>query len=99
MTGYVFGAACLVFLLLLCAGAMAAGWGLLLRIGAGAFAVFAVIFLVMAAAGTRMAGSVSLFRKYVGLIGNREYCEIRELSQKAGRPLKKVIKDLQNRPL
>lgn len=94
VTGYVFGAACLVFLLLLCAGAMAAGWGLLLRIGAGAFAVFAVIFLVMAAAGTRMAGSVSLFRKYVGLIGNREYCEIRELSQKAGRPLKKVIKDL-----
>ena len=94
VTGYVFGAASLVFLLLLAIGALAAGWDLVLQIGAGAFAVFTAIFLVMAVTGTRMAGSVSRFRKYVGLIGNREYCDIKELSQKAGRPLKKVIKDL-----
>ena len=92
--GYVFGAASLVFLLLLAIGALAAGWDLVLQIGTGAFAVFTAIFLVMAVTGTRMAGSVSRFRKYVGLIGNREYCDIKELSQKAGRPLKKVIKDL-----
>ena len=94
VTGYVFGAASLVFLLLLAIGALAAGWDLVLQIGTGAFAVFTAIFLVMAVTGTRMAGSVSRFRKYVGLIGNREYCDIKELSQKAGRPLKKVIKDL-----
>lgn len=94
VTGYVFGAASLVFLLLLAIGALAAGWDLVLQIGAGAFAVFTAIFLVMAVTGTRMAGSVSRFRKYVGFIGNREYCDIKELSQKAGRPLKKVIKDL-----
>ena len=92
--GYVFGAASLVFLLLLAIGALAAGWDLVRQIGTGAFAVFTAIFLVMAVTGTRMAGSVSRFRKYVGLIGNREYCDIKELSQKAGRPLKKVIKDL-----
>lgn len=93
-TGYVFGAACLIFLLLLCIGALATGWELALRIGAGAFALFAVIFLAMAVTGTRMTGSVSRFRKYVEIIGNREYCDIKELSHKAGRPLKKVIKDL-----
>ena len=93
-TGYVFGAASLIFLLLLCISALAAGWELVLRIGAGTFALFTVIFLVMAVTGTRMTGSVGRFRKYVGLIGNREYCDIKELSQKTGRPLKKVIKDL-----
>ena len=94
VTGYVFGAASLIFLLLLCISALAAGWELLLRIGAGAFALFTVVFLVMAVSGTRMAGSVSRFRKYVGLIGNREYCDIKELSQKTGRPVKNVVKDL-----
>lgn len=93
-TGYVFGAASLVFLLLLCASALETGWELVLRIGAGAFALFTVIFLAMAVTGTRMAGSVSRFRRYVGLIGSREYCDIKELSQKAGRPVKKVVKDL-----
>ena len=93
-TGYVFGAACLIFLLLLCISALATGWELALRIGAGAFALFTVIFLAMAVTGTRMTGSVSRFRKYVEIIGNREYCDIKELAQKTGKSVKAVAKDL-----
>lgn len=93
-TGFVFGAASLVFLILLCIGALATGWELMLQIGAGAFGLFTLIFVLMAMIGTRMAGSVSRFRKYVKLLGNREYCDVKELAQKTGRPVKSIVKDL-----
>lgn len=93
-TGFVFGAASLVFLILLCIGALATGWELMLQIGAGAFGLFTLIFVLMAMIGTRMAGSVSRFRKYVKLLGNREYCDVKELAQKTGRPVKSIVKEL-----
>lgn len=93
-TGFVFGAASLVFLLLLCIGGLATGSGLMLRIGVGAFGLFTLIFVMMALTGTRMACSVGRFRKYVKLVGNREYCDVKELAQKTGRSAKAVLKDL-----
>lgn len=93
-TGLVFGAASLVFLLLLCIGGLATGSGLMLRIGVGAFGLFTLIFVMMALTGTRMACSVGRFRKYVKLVGNREYCDVKELAQKTGRSAKAVLKDL-----
>lgn len=93
-TGLVFGAASLVFLLLLCIGALATGRDLMLQIGVGAFGVFTLVFALMAMTGIRMAGSVGRFRKYVKLLGNREYCDVKELAQKTGRPVKSIVKDL-----
>lgn len=94
ITGFVFGVISLIFLVLLCVGALAAGWELALQIGAGAFGLFTVIFAVMALTGTRMACSVGRFRKYVKILGNREYCDVKELAQKTGRSVKTVAKDL-----
>lgn len=93
-TGFVFGVASLVFLLLLCIGSMAKGWELALQVGAGAFGLFTLIFAAMALTGTRMTCSVSRFRKYVKLLGSREYCDIKELAQNTGRSVKSVVKDL-----
>lgn len=94
VTGYVLSIVSLILFLFLSIGSLAIGGQAGLRVGAGVFAVFTAIFIVMAVTGTRMAGSVSRFRRYVQFIGNREYCDIKEISQKAGRPLKKVVKDL-----
>lgn len=93
-TGYVFGAGSLIFLLLLCLGAFAAGWELALQISAAVFGVGVAAFAVMAWAGTSMVCEVGRFRKYVKLLGNREYCEIKELAQKTGRSVKSTVKDL-----
>ena len=94
-TGYVFGAGSLIFLLLLCIGAAAAGWELVLQIAAGVFGVGAAAFAVMAWAGTSMVCGVGRFRKYVKLLGNREYCDVKELAQKTGRSVKSTVKDLE----
>lgn len=94
VTGYVFGAACLVFLILLSIGALATGWELLFKIGAGALGIFTLIFVIMGLGGTRMACSVGRFRKYVKVIGGREYCDVKELAQKTGRSVRAVVRDL-----
>ena len=94
VTGYVFGAACLIFLILLGVGALATGWELLFKIGAGALGIFMLIFVFMGLSGTRMACSVGRFRKYVKVIGGREYCDVKELAQKTGRSVRAVVRDL-----
>ena len=94
VTGIAFGVISLIFVLFFCLGALAAGWSLVLRIGTGAFVLFALIFAVMAMKGISMSGSAGRFRKYVAIVGNREYCDIKELAQKTGRSVKNVVKDL-----
>lgn len=93
-TGYVFAAGSLIFLLLLALGAAATGWDLVLQFGIGTFGVFALIFLIMGATGTNMACSVGRFRKYVKILQDREYCDVKELAQRTGRSVKAVVKDL-----
>lgn len=94
VTGYVFGAGSLIFVLLLCLGAMASGWDLVLKVAAGLFGVGAAAFAAMAWAGTSMVCSVGRFRKYVKILESREYCDIKELAQRTGRSAKSVVKDL-----
>ena len=78
VTGIAFGVISLIFVLFFCLGALAAGWSRVLRIGTGAFVLFALIFAVMAMKGISMSGSAGRFRKYVAIVGNREYCDIKE---------------------
>lgn len=94
VTGYIFTAGSVIFLLLLALGAAATGFDIVLKVGMTIFGLFGIAFLVMAIAGTNMVCSVGRFRKYVKVIKDREYCEIKELAQKTGRSLKAVVKDL-----
>lgn len=94
VTGYLFTAGSVIFLLLLGIGAAATGWDLVLKIGMGTFGLFGILFIVMALAGTGMVCAVSRFRKYIKIINNREYCDVKELAQKTGRTAKAVVKDL-----
>ncbi len=94
ITGYGFGVASLIFLGLLCVGAAELGWGLVLKIVAGLLVGATAAFAWMAVLGTSMVCSVGRFRKYVKMIGTREYCNTAELAQKTGRPVKAVVKDL-----
>lgn len=45
-------------------------------------------------AGTVMSGRVKRFRRYIQQIGDRAYCNIKELSDKTGKTEEKVRKDL-----
>lgn len=94
ITGYGFGVASLIFLGLLCVGAAELGWGLVLKIVAGLLVGATAAFAWMAVLGTSMVCSVGRFRKYVKMIGTREYCNTAELAQKTGLPVKAVVKDL-----
>lgn len=94
VTGYVFTVGTIIFLLLLTLGAAATGWDLVMQIGMGIFGLFGLAFVIMALAGTNMVCSVGRFRKYVNIIKDREYCDVKELAQKTGRSAKAVLKDL-----
>ena len=94
VTGYVFTVGTIIFLLLLTLGAAATGWDLVMQIGMGIFGLFGLAFIIMALAGTNMVCSVGRFRKYVNIIKDREYCDVKELAQKTGRSAKAVLKDL-----
>lgn len=94
VTGYFFTAGSVIFLLLLALGAAATGLDIVLKVSITVFGVFGVIFLIMALTGTKMACLVGRFRKYVRVIGDREYCDIHELAQKTDRSAKAVVKDL-----
>ena len=93
-TGYVFGVGALLLLIAVLVAASAAGWGLAFGLGAAAMGIVTLIFAFMAGTGTNMVRSVGRFRKYVKILGNHEYCEVKELARQTGRPVKAVLKDL-----
>ena len=94
VTGYIFTAGALAFLLFLGLGAAVTGWSTALKAGMALFGLFGLAFVGMALAGTNMACSVGRFRKYVKALEDREYCDVKELAQKTGRSVKAVVKDL-----
>ena len=67
---------------------------LILQVAVGIFGVGTLVLAAMAWAGTSMVSSVGRFRKYVKVLADREYCDIKELAQKTGKSVKAVAKDL-----
>ena len=65
VTGYIFTAGALAFLLFLGLGAAVTGWSTALKAGMAVFGLFGLAFVAMGLAGTNMACSVGRFRKYV----------------------------------
>lgn len=66
------------------------GFHILTRI----FAILAVLFGVMAAAGTSGLARTGRFKKYLRAINGRELCNISELAGALGKPDKYVVKDI-----
>ncbi|HJD47991.1 MAG TPA: 5-bromo-4-chloroindolyl phosphate hydrolysis family protein [Candidatus Mediterraneibacter norfolkensis] len=93
-TGYIFGIGAIALLVCVLIAAAAVGWGLALGAGAVVLGIAALIFVLMAGTGTSMLCSVGRFRKYVKILGDQEYCEVKELARQTGRSAKAVLKDL-----
>ncbi len=74
------------------AAASAVGGGL--AVGIGALGLFTLGGGVMAAKGIGIMGRAKRFRRYRDRIGQREYCDLRELETAVGKPRKYVVKDL-----
>lgn len=54
-----------------------------------------VIFGTAAVSGTKILGRVRRFRNYIRALGNREYCDIKELQAQTGKNKKYVVRDLE----
>ena len=93
-TGYVFGIGTIALLICVFIAAAVTGWGMALGAGAAVLGIAALAFIWMAWMGTSMFCSAGRFRKYVKILGNQEYCEVKELSRQTGRTAKAVLKDL-----
>lgn len=93
-TGGIFGIGTLILLLIAAAAAVADGWGTALTFGVIVLGVFTLVFAWMAGTGAGMVRSVGRFRKYLSVLKDREYCDVKELAQKTGRSVKSVVKDL-----
>lgn len=94
--GAVFGGACFLFLLLCIIGmAVDGGIGIAGIIILSIFLVFSVSGFAVSRWGTVLRGRVKRFRAYIRILGNREYCNIRELAEGTSRNVKYVLKDLE----
>lgn len=58
------------------------------------FGILTAVFGVMAGCGTSKLKRVGRFNKYLKMIQGREYCDIKELAQNAGKTTKYVAKDV-----
>ena len=56
---------------------------------------FTIGGLAMLAAGTRRLGLAKRYKKYVAVIGEKEYCSLEDLRFASGIQEKKIVKDLQ----
>ena len=94
--GAVFGGACfLLFLLCIIGMAVDGGIGIPGIIFLSIFLVFSVSGFAVSRWGSVLRGRVKRFRAYVRILGNREYCNIRELAEGTSRNVKYVLKDLE----
>lgn len=64
-------------------------------IGVSVFGALMATGYVMGGCGASMCGRVKRFRSYLKILGQREYCNIRELADKTHKNVKYVVKDLE----
>lgn len=57
--------------------------------------VLMILGLGVGVTGTKKLFRIERFKTYMAALGQKEYCNISELSAKAGKPIKAVIKDLE----
>lgn len=65
------------------------------RIALIVFVILAFVFGIMEGVGSRIRRTVKRFRSYVRILGEREYCNIKELAEHLGKSQKFITKDLE----
>jgi len=63
--------------------------------GISIFLIFIIIGYGMGGYGLSLRGRVKRFRSYLQVLGQREYCNIRELADRTHKNIKYVVKDLE----
>ena len=94
VTGGVFGLISIAFLLFVVVSSVFAGWDAMSVFASAAISVFVIAFSVMFGAGLGMTGEAGRFARYVKILRDREYCNIKELAEQTGRSAKAIVKDL-----
>lgn len=92
VTGGMFSAAMIVFVI---TALLAGAFGIPEIVVTAFFLIFAVSGFVVCGCGKGIRGRVKRFRAYVQVLGQREYCNIRELADKVHKSVKFVVKDLE----
>ena len=93
IVGYTLSAMCYLGTAVLSAVNLVMPWGGLMA-GATITGIVGTAFLAAGVVGTSLSKRARKFIKYAKVIGNRDYCQIEEISEKTGISQKKVIKDL-----
>lgn len=92
VTGGMFSTAMVIFVI---TALLAGAFGIPEIVVTASFLIFAVSGFVVCGCGTGIRGRIKRFRAYLQVLGGREYCNIRELSDKVHKSVKFVVKDLE----
>ncbi len=92
VTGGMFSTAMLVFVI---TALLAGAFGIPEIMVTAMFLIFAVAGFVICGCGTGIRGRVKRFRAYMQVLGQREYCNIRELADRVHKSVKFVVRDLE----
>lgn len=92
VTGGMFSAAMIFFII---TALLAGAFGIPEIVVTAFFLIFAVSGFIVCGCGTGVWGRVKRFRAYVQVLGQREYCNIRELADKVHKSVKFVVRDLE----
>lgn len=92
VTGSMFSTAMIFFII---TALLAGAFGIPEIVVTAVFLIFAVGGFIVCGCGTGIRGRVKRFRTYVQVIGQREYCNIRELADRVHKSVKFVVKDLE----
>lgn len=93
--GIIGGISAAVAVIMLCAAFAEGAFGSEIRIAIAVFVALAFGFGIMERAGAKIRGRVKRFRTYVRILGEREYCNIKELTEHVGKSKKFIVKDLE----
>lgn len=85
---------CILMAVLLAVGGVTTGTDGVVIFGLVFFGLLAVIFGSLAGVGRGMLGRVNRFRTYVRMLGEREYCNVKELADGFGKSQKFLVKDI-----
>ena len=94
--GYTLGISMLLLLILVVVvGITAFDFSSSFRVTACVLGAFLAAGAILAGVGTNLLGKVKRFRGYIREMGGKEYCEIKELSQRLKKNPKYIVKDLE----
>ncbi len=95
VAGAVLGGVGLILFIPLLFSSLLRGCGILEIMMMAIFLILSAGGCVLYGCGSGIRGRVRRFRTYIQILGQREYCNVRELADKSKKKVKYVIKDLE----